>query len=128
MCDCDNDKRGERQKSRALSDISCEWSLGELVLVEDAEDIAEAAEAAEVFLESPPPPLRRLRLWLLRTEFDLERISSPRSNMADSERPKGDFSFSVVSASIFSVFVTYGNPEDPFWPFSELFSAKSYFK
>ena len=76
--------------------------LGELVRVEEAEDTAEAAEAAEVFLPAVSRsvsswPLRRRRL--LRTELDLERMRSPRSNMAESERPKVDFPFSI-SATI----------------------------
>ena len=76
--------------------------LGELVRVEEAEDTAEAAEAAEVFLPALSRsvsswPLRRRRL--LRTELDLERMRSPRSNMAESERPKVDFPFSI-SATI----------------------------
>ena len=79
--------------------------LGELVRVEEADDTAdaaEAAEAAEVFLPAVSRsvsswPLRRRRL--LRTELDLERMRSPRSNMAESERPKVDFPFSI-SATI----------------------------
>ena len=85
--------------------------LGELVLVDDAVELrllggawplrprqppapAPVIESLEVFLESPSP-LRLLRD--LRIELDLERMSSPRSNIADRERPKGDFpDFSIV--------------------------------
>ena len=101
-------KRGDGGEDDEFTKKAAASGLGEFVLVEDAEELRllggawprpppqPKIEPPEVFLESPSP-LRRL---LLLTELDLERMSVPRSNMAERERPKGDFSFSISAAIV----------------------------